>query len=285
MSVSKPAAVQPVPPLSTQPGPFLSVERQMAGTGASSLFRQPLRPIQAPPRWQRTPPAPGVDPRRAAADPGTALETLLCVFAAFPCEVLANPAWQLAFVADSSLVDALQDDDLVQACPHAIREEAFQGLLRDRIQRKSGYPWRTVDAVVQLADTPRDILDAIYRERQAASRDRASRMYRTLTFRLASPESTVALWRSGLQLEREALAADRTRRVTNERRLRRFDSGRVQDLRVVAGCVTSYQLIDRVLAATHPEARPEWIKKLARDPNWVVRGAALEALAARKGAA
>lgn len=297
MSVSKPAAAQPVSApapclhapgsVPVQPGNagHLGHPSQPAGTANGTIFRQPLRPLQPSPRWQRKPVAPGVHPRRAAGDPGTEVETLLSLFAEFPCEVLSNPAWQLASVVDSTLVDALLDEDFVQACPNAVGDEAFCGLLRDRVRRGLGSLWRTIDVVVALADTPRDILEQVNAEVRKSRIDRQDFRVRTLAFRLASPDSTVALWRSGLQLEREAMAADRTHRVTNQRRLQRFDSAWMHDLRVVAGCVASYHLIDRVLAATCPQSRLAWVEKLAHDPNWVVRGAALEALAARKGAA
>jgi hypothetical protein len=284
MSVSKTAAVQPVSPHPVEDDPLHGVESQFPFIGVGSRFRQPVRPLAARPRWERRPLAPGRDPRRAAADPATAVETLLSLFAEFPCEVLANPAWQLAAVADSSLVEALSDDDLARACPHAVREEAFVGLVRDRLGRSNNSVWKAVDVMVELADTPRDILDAIYARWTASGVRDTNKAFRTLTFRLASPESTVALWRSGLQIERERLAADSSHKVTNQRRLQRSRTTVEIDLRVLAGCVTSHHLIDRVLAASHPGSRLAWVEKLAHDPHWMVRGAACEALATRKAA-
>ena len=262
-------------------------------TGVGSMFKRPRTP--APPaRWVRTPLPKTADRRRAARDPGTAVETLLTLIGEHPAEVLTNPAWQLAVVAEPSLLRELSDQELAACCRTSVIDPVLLGCASERARLGVRRARAVVEAIVQRADTSAELIEHLYGLRVETGGHRIEAFEATVALRRGNgtaasfvrpalvPEdavpATLAAWRDGLWLERESLEQDRAHRTVARRILDRLCCIEFLDLRVVAGCVTSARVADRTLAAMHPKSKQGWLEDLSKDWHWVVRGAALEAL-------
>jgi len=99
-----------------------------------------------------------------ASDAGTRIERLCELIERHPASVLANPAWELAMVADPALLGRLDEAKLALVAGHASGDVTMLALVANEVARRSqgrSTPTDASLAVATRADAPVDALRAL----------------------------------------------------------------------------------------------------------------------------
>ena len=168
------------------PSPLAVLEAAVAAY--SRFYPGPTAASQAEQRRQR----------REAADPATTTKRLAVLMEHRADQVLANPAWQLACVAEPGLLASLTDDQLAGACTSA---QADAGLLASVGHLYSGNRGAGREVgwlLASHADTPRSAFENII---SSWKQERIGTPVQEVALqRLRDPQSTLRGWRDAVPL-------------------------------------------------------------------------------------
>ena len=154
----------------------------------SRFYRRPTAASQAEQRRQR----------REAADPATSTKRLAVLMEHRADQVLANPAWQLACVAEPGLLASLTDDQLAGACTSTQADAGLLASVGHLYAGNRGAGREVGWLLASHADTPRSAFENIV---SSWKQERIGTPVQEVALqRLRDPQSTLRGWRDAVPL-------------------------------------------------------------------------------------
>lgn len=136
--------------------------------------------------------------RREAADPATSTKRLAVLMEHRADQVLANPAWQLACVAEPGLLASLTDDQLAGACTSTQADAGLLASVGHLYAGNRGAGREVGWLLASHADTPRSAFENII---SSWKQERIGTPVQEVALqRLRDPQSTLRGWRDAVPL-------------------------------------------------------------------------------------
>ena len=168
------------------PSPLAVLEAAVAAY--SRFYRRPTAASQAAQRRHR----------REAADPATSIKRLAVLMEHCADQVLANPAWQLACVAEPGLLASLTDDQLAGACTSTQADAGLLASVGHLYAGNRGAGREVGWLLASHADTPRSAFENIV---SSWKQERIGTPVQEVALqRLRDPQSTLRGWRDAVPL-------------------------------------------------------------------------------------